>query len=347
MIKELFKKYCLKITPVFILSLLIIPITNVTYCYATTKIEDVEIVPGGNSIGLRISTDGVLVVGYTDNEDTSMNNRILVGDIIKKFNNQQVLNSRDLIKKVQNSEKDVVTLTILRESAEVKKEIKLAKNNEGNYVLGLWIRDSAAGIGTLTFYDPKTNSFGALGHPISDGNTNKNIIIKKGDLLEASIISIKKGEKGDPGEIRGIFSNDKNIIGNIEENTNCGVFGKYEDDFRNNCNKDTLKVAARNQIKLGAAKIITTIDEEGPKEYQIEIVKLYEQDKADSKSMMIRITDPVLLEKTGGIIQGMSGSPIIQNNKIVGAVTHVLINKPDTGYGIYIDWMLEEAGIIQ
>jgi len=234
----------------------------------------------------------------------------------------------------------------MRNGCKFNKDINLIKEGE-NYKLGLWVRDSTAGIGTLTFYHEDTNTFGALGHPITDGDTNTTFTIKDGDLLSASILSVRKGEKGVPGELRGLFVNEKKSIGQIESNSSSGIFGKTYQPLVNSIFNQPMSVGFRNEVVEGPAKIITTIDDNGPKEYDIEIIKLLQQDKSGPKSMIIRVTDEELLSKTGGIVQGMSGSPIIQNDKIVGAVTHVLINKPEIGYGIYIEWMLEEAGIIQ
>ncbi|NSA01432.1 stage IV sporulation protein B [Clostridium beijerinckii] len=199
----------------------------------------------------------------------------------------------------------------------------------------------------MTFFDPTTKKFGALGHPITDADTNEPFLVKKGDLLESSIISVRKGEKGSPGELKGIFLNEETPTGNIEKNTQSGIFGEIKNTQVLNNKIKPLKVGFRDEISVGKAKIITTVDESGPQEFDIEIEKTLNQSIPGSKSMVIKITDPRLLQKTGGIVQGMSGSPIIQNDKIVGAVTHVLINKPDTGYGIYIEWMLQEAGIIK
>ena len=223
----------------------------------------------------------------------------------------------------------------------------MKKEDDKEYKIGLWIRDSTAGVGTLTFFDDSTKKFGALGHPITDCDTNEPFLIKKGDVLESSIISVRKGEKGSPGELRGIFINEQIPTGDIQKNTQSGIFGEIKNVEALNKNVKPLKVGFRDEISIGKAKIITTIDESGPQEFDIEIEKLLSQTIAGSKSMVIKITDPKLLAKTGGIVQGMSGSPIIQNNKIIGAVTHVLINKPDTGYGIYIEWMLQDAGIIK
>lgn len=359
--KKIFcKKMNLIITPIFILAivvwLLTFQLVDSTYsvnCNAKTNLEQIEVIPGGDCIGVRLTSKGVLVVGFTDTikeevvtRGAAQNNGIEIGDLIQKFNNEEVTSSKDLIGKIKNLKTDVINLTILRNTTKLQKEIKLTKEQGAEYKLGLWVRDSTAGVGTLTFYHEGTKKFGALGHPVTDSDTNKCFQIKDGDLLESSIISIKKGEKGAPGELRGIFSNEKNIIGSIYKNTQCGIFGEYKKDSVDMTQKQTKKIATREEIKTGKATLITTIDENGPKEYEIEIVKLFNQDEPGAKSMLIKVTDEELLQKTGGIVQGMSGSPIIQDNKIVGAVTHVLINKPDVGYGIYIDWMLKEAGII-
>ncbi|HCW52960.1 MAG TPA: SpoIVB peptidase [Clostridium sp.] len=318
------------------------------------NINELEVYPGGIPIGVRVNSEGVLIVGYSD---ISINNEkqespgkaggLEIGDVILKVNGIEMDNAQDLLKTLKNLDKDVIKVDILRNGQTMTKVIKLQKENEKDYKIGLWIRDSTAGVGTLTFYDKATGKFGALGHPITDCDTNETFLIKDGDVVESSIISVRKGEKGCPGELKGIFINENNPNGKIEKNTQSGIFGEI-----NNCsnilkNSSPMKIGLRNEITEGSAKIITTIDEKGPQEFNIEIEKLLNQSTPGSKSMVIKITDPRLIEKTGGIVQGMSGSPIIQNNKIVGAVTHVLINKPDTGYGIYIEWMLEDAGIIK
>lgn len=318
------------------------------------KIKDLEVYPGGNPVGVRVNSEGVLIVGYSDVE---VNNRkeespgksggLEIGDVILKVNDEDMENSIDLLKTIKQCEKEEVKVDILRDGKNFTKIIHLKKENEKDYKIGLWIRDSTAGVGTMTFYDTNTNKFGALGHPITDCDTNEPFIIKKGNLLESSIISIRRGEKGSPGELRGIFLNEQTPAGDIQKNTESGIFGEIKNVEAVNKDKKPLKVGFRNEISIGKAKIISTIDENGPQEFDIEIEKLLNQSTPGSKSMVIKITDPKLLEKTGGIVQGMSGSPIIQNNKIIGAVTHVLINKPDTGYGIYIEWMLQDAGIIK
>ena len=236
-------------------------------------------------------------------------------------------------------------MEIIRKNEKITKKIQCAKEQDA-YKIGLWVRDSTAGVGTLTFYDKESGKYGAIGHPITDSETEKILSIKNGDLLNSSIISIKKGVKGNPGELRGIFQEEESPIGKIEKNTQCGIFGEGNKSVCKYLEHKPMHVATRDEIETGKATILTTIDEDGPSEYEIEIVKLFQQDEPGPKSMIIKITDENLLSKTGGIVQGMSGSPIIQNDKIIGAVTHVLINKPDVGYGIYIDWMLEDVGIV-
>ncbi|WP_455817947.1 SpoIVB peptidase [Clostridium butyricum] len=318
------------------------------------KIKDLELYPGGVPIGVRVSSEGVLVVGYSDieinNEKEESPGKVgglEIGDVILKINGIEMHNSRDLVKAIKQSEKDSIKVDILRHGENITKIVTLKKENNKDYKIGLWIRDSTAGVGTMTFYDDTSKKFGALGHPITDSDTNEPFLIKDGDVIESSVISIRKGEKGSPGELKGIFINESNPTGEIDKNTQSGIFGQLNSNILQKSDIKRLKVGFRDEIVPGKAKIITTIDENGPQEYEIEIEKLLNQNVASSKSMVIKVTDPRLLEKTGGIVQGMSGSPIIQNNKIVGAVTHVLINKPDTGYGIYIEWMLQDAGIIK
>ena len=315
--------------------------------------RDIELYAGGNSVGVRVSTDGVLAVGYSDLTkgnveiaSPAQNGGIQIGDRLISVNGNKIKNSKDLSKKINESKSENVEILLERNGEEITKNIKLSKNQDGDYKIGLWVRDSTAGVGTLTFYDKESGKYGAIGHPITDSETEKILSIKNGDLLNSSIISIKKGVKGNPGELRGIFSSDKKPIGNVTGNTQCGIFGSMNTENLKNINNKTYKVGWKDEIQPGPAQIITTIDEEGPKLYDIEIVKLTKQESISTKSMVIKITDERLLEKTGGVVQGMSGSPIIQNDKIIGAVTHVLVNKPEVGYGIYIEWMLKDAKII-
>ncbi|MDU4325974.1 MAG: SpoIVB peptidase [Clostridium celatum] len=326
----------------------LIPIKSV----AVQKLDDIKLYPGGTSVGIKLSTEGVLVVGFSEVETRGGTESspakvagLQLGDVLLKVDGKEIQGSKQLGTLIKECDSSVVNVEFMRQGCKFNKDIELVKEGE-NYKLGLWVRDSTAGIGTLTFYHEGSDTFGALGHPITDGDTNTTFTIKDGDLLSASILSVRKGEKGVPGELRGLFVNEKSSIGTIQSNSSSGIFGSTNKPLVNPSFSEPMSVGFRNEVVEGPATIITTVGEEGPKEYDIEIVKLLQQDKCGPKSMIIRVTDQELLSKTGGIVQGMSGSPIIQNGKIVGAVTHVLINKPDIGYGIYIEWMLEEAGII-
>lgn len=327
----------------------LIPVKSVS----VSKINDLEVYPGGINVGIKLSTKGVLVVGHSEIqsvegkiESPAKTSGIELGDVLIKINGEEIQSSKDLSKKVKGLNKSKISVDYLRNGNVESKEIDLAKENN-EYKLGLWVRDSTAGIGTLTFYDKNTSIFGALGHPITDGDTNKPFTISDGDLLNSSVISVRKGEKGSPGELKGLFVNEKESLAKIQKNTESGIFGEAKVDLTNPVFDKPLKVGFRNEIVEGPAQIITTIDENGPKMYDIEIIKILPQEEPGPKSMVIKVTDEKLLETTGGIVQGMSGSPIIQNDKLVGAVTHVLINKPDVGYGIYIEWMLKDAGVIE
>ncbi|MDY4078354.1 MAG: SpoIVB peptidase [Clostridium sp.] len=328
--------------------------SNIISLNKTKNDNDIYVTPGGDSVGVRLSSNGVLVVGYSkikskgeEKESPAKEVGIEIGDLITKVNNKTVKRCSEFISKVKECKNKKITLEIERGNETITKEVVPKKEENNEYKLGIWIRDSTAGVGTLTFFDEETGKFGALGHPVTDGDTNKLFSIEEGDILESSILSVKKGEKGNPGELRGIFLDESNPIGKIEKNTQCGIFGCNKENLKEYNKNSPMKVGFKEEIQLGKASIITTIDESGPKEYEIEIVKLFNQEEPTAKSMVIKVTDPELLEKTGGIVQGMSGSPIIQNNKIIGAVTHVLINKPDVGYGVYIDWMLKDAGILK
>ena len=205
------------------------------------------------------------------------------------------------------------------------------------------MRDSTAGVGTLSFYDPQTKSYGALGHAITDLDTDIILPIRDGIILRSTVVGIRKGERGAPGELQGTFLRDRAELGDIRSNTEFGIFGKAAEPIVNPLYPDGLPIASRANVHTGPATILTTLDDSGIQEFDVEITRVSQQDTAAQKSMTLRVTDPVLLEKTGGIVQGMSGSPILQDGRIVGAVTHVFVNNPTQGYGVFIDWMLEQA----
>ena len=220
--------------------------------------------------------------------------------------------------------------------------IEPVQTSTNEYKLGLWVRDSEAGVGTVSFYEPSTKSFGALGHGITDMDTEQLINISSGEFITTKILNIVKGESGNPGRIQGTIDNQKNI-GIISKNTKFGVYGKVDNlsSLKIDTSKE-MEVALRDEIKTGKATIMCSVENDKIEEYEIEIEKIYKENNYDNKSMLIKITDKRLLDKTGGIIQGMSGSPIIQNRKFVGAVTHVLVNNPTEGYGVFGDIMIKE-----
>ena len=271
------------------------------------------------------------------------NTGIEEGDRIIKINDRQIDSTDELIETVNMSKGEEIKLEYVHEQETKECSIIPVKQGDNDYKLGLWVRDSAAGVGTVTFYEPSTRTFGALGHGISDIDTGELIDIASGEFVTTRILNITKGEKGTPGKIQGTIENQENI-GLISKNTRFGIYGTV--DNLSSLNIDTSKemeVATRDEINTGKATILCSLDNSSPQEYEIEIEKIFKDNNYDNKSMQIKVTDERLLEKTGGIIQGMSGSPIIQNGKFVGAVTHVLVNEPEEGYGVFADIMLKQT----
>lgn len=315
-----------------------------------TKIESSEVVPVGKVIGLKLYTNGVLVVGMGEIEDeNNVPNKpyelsdIKEGDTILEINNQEVENISSLKNIINSSNGENLELKILRQGSIITSNISPIKTGTKEYKLGLWVKDAATGVGTMSFYEPKTNSFAVLGHGITDADTGNLINIDYGELVTSKIISIKKGENGTPGEVRGTIINQQNI-GKVNKNTNFGVYGNLENLTSLNIDTSkTVKVAPRDEIKVGEAKVLCVTDSNNTvEEYSIEIEKIYLENSYNNKSMLIRITDERLLEKTGGIIRGLSGAPIIQNGKFIGAVTNVLVSNPEVGYAIFGDLMIKE-----
>ena len=255
------------------------------------KVDNLKVSLGGIPIGVRVSSDGVIVVGYSEIEINNNKEEspgklggLEIGDIILKINDIEVYNATDLLKIIKESDNGLLKMDILRHNQNLTKTIQCKKEDDEDYKIGLWVRDSTAGVGTMTFYDPLSSKFGALGHPITDCDTNEPFLIKKGDILDSSIISVRKGEKGSPGELRGVFVNEDNPCGNIEKNTQSGIYGKIENNNTLNQKCTLIPVGFKNEITIGKAKIVTTIDENGPQEYDIEIEKLMDQNAPDSKS---------------------------------------------------------------
>ena len=293
------------------------------------------IIAGGENIGIRVNTKGVIVVGTYDIEGVSPASKagLLEGDIITSINDKKVNDIDDVSNFISNNSEETITIGYIRDEIEHKTALKLINNKTG-----LYLKDSISGIGTLTYVDPNTKNFGALGHEITNSMNGEIVYISNGSIFSSSIIGIKPSRNGNPGE-KNASLNTNDIIGSIKENTNKGIFGKYYEEL--NINK-LYKVANIDDIKIGPAKIKTVLNQNAVKEYSINILS-FKETNDKTKNIIFEITDPDLLNKTGGIIQGMSGSPIIQGDNIIGAVTHVVINDPTKGYGIFITNMLEEG----
>ena len=322
---------------------------------AETRYPEKMLYPGGQAIGILLRTDGILVVGqsplFVDGEaqNPAEEAGIQPGDVITSVGDTAVTHDDQLallVNQLGEQHKSVI-LHIQRQNREMIKEITPIYCAESkSYRIGLLIRDNAGGVGTLTFVDPETMEYGALGHMISNNETQSKINILKGKLVTAQIQGIKKGTSGYPGEKIGRFVSNFSL-GTIEKNTTAGIFGVLTDEnvLTESSYTQALPTAAPNQIVLGPAQIFTAIDGNKVECFDVEIEKVMPAHK-DGKGLVVRVTDPVLLEKTGGIVQGMSGSPIIQNGRIIGAVTHVFINDPTRGYGILIHDMLQETSIL-
>lgn len=299
-----------------------------------------EVIPSGECVGVKMYTDGLIVVNTSELKDKNGKIKdiaqeygIRKGDIIKGINGKNATSSHDFASIVANSQGREIKLTLEREGQETEVKVKASETNDG-YKLGLWLRDSTAGLGTITFYTD--DSFAALGHGICDIDTGSIMPIHRGIIQNCTINSITKGNNGSPGAITGNI--DGSELGKITKNTEIGIFGKLNTPT----NGKALPVADKKEIKTGDAVILSDVDGNGVKEYSIEIKRIFPP-MSDTKDMIIKITDSTLIEKTGGIVQGMSGSPIIQNGKLIGAVTHVFVNDPTRGYGIFIENMLAET----
>ena len=310
-------------------------------------IPKTTVIPLGNAIGLKLYTEGVLIVGMSqiEGEKPYENTGIKEGDRIVEINSIKISSTDDLIETVNSSKGKEVIVKYIRNDVEETASMIPVKTTNNEYKLGLWVRDAAAGVGTATFYVPSTGMFASLGHGISDIDTEKLVTISNGELVTTEIVHIEKGEKGKPGEIKGSIEG-ATKIGDIYKNTSFGVFGKVTNKSRLNLQNKEIEILSRDEIKKGKAQIICELENGRKNYYDVEIEKIYTNNQKDNKSMLIKVTDERLLEKTGGIIQGMSGSPIIQDGKFVGAITHVLVNDPTSGYGVFADMMLKQIAQI-
>ncbi|TCT16931.1 stage IV sporulation protein B [Natranaerovirga pectinivora] len=324
----------------------IIPIKNVK----VNVISQDELIPAGLTVGVVVSTNGVMVLGTgVVNGADGLNYEpakgvLKTGDYIIKINDTKINSKEELVEHINiYGEKDI-TLTINRNGDIKNVNVTPIKSmGDNDYKLGIWVRDDTQGIGTITYIDEKDNRFGALGHGITDADTKQLISVADGEILETRITSITKGQRGFPGEISGVIIKDKeNILGSVDKNTEYGIFGNVNEAIFNHIERKPLKIGLKHEIEVGQAFIRSFVDEE-IKDYEIKITKVYLGNGDINKGMIIEVVDEGLLERTNGIVQGMSGSPIIQNDKIIGAVTHVFIQDSTRGYGTFIENMLRVA----
>ncbi len=304
------------------------------------------VVPSGMPFGIKMFTDGAMVVSMSDvttssgKENPAQKAGIEVGDIILSADGREVDSNEDFSEIISGCDGKAVTLKIQRQDNIIEKQIEPVKADDGSYRVGVWVRDSSAGIGTVTFYDPQTKVFGGLGHAVCDVDTGEILPLLSGEMADVKVTGYTKGESGDPGELCAAFESDGKI-GELKINSQTGIFGVL--DTLPDIHENALPVAMRQEVCEGNAQILSTIDGKNPKKYDIIIEKVDYSVNTPTKNLQIKIVDEELLNTTGGIVQGMSGSPIIQNGRLVGAVTHVFVQDPTRGYGIFAENMLETA----
>lgn len=308
---------------------------------ASAKSETVII--GGEVFGLKLYCNGVMVTGFENFENNGISvcpaksSGITENDVITKIDNVAITNNEELQEIVRNSKGQELTLEILRNENNISINVTPLKNSNNEYCLGMWVRDSCAGIGTITYYNPSDNSYGALGHGICDIDTGGLMISDEIQILSANVSSVTKSDYNTIGTLNGCFTS--NLLANVGYNNELGIYGK----MITMPIKEKFETAESQEIKLGKATIYSTINGNTPSEYEITITEICNQDENTNKNFIFKVTDEELISETGGIVQGMSGSPIIQNGKLIGSITHVLVNDPTKGYGIQIENMLNSA----
>lgn len=316
---------------------------------------DVDVVPDkkliacGTTIGVKLKTKGILVIGVSFVEDSEGEKHfpakdagIKPGDLIVQIDQYKLDSVDDMIKAIDASGGKTLKIKYLRKDSYKNTEMIPIKGRADNKLhVGMWVRDSMAGIGTMTFYSPDNHKFAALGHGITDVESDTVMPVLNGEIFESNIVAVKKGANGNPGELKGIFLEDDKPMGNINRNCDYGIYGTINNEAIKKVSGKLYSIGVRSQVKEGPATILANVNGRSVEEFGIEIQRVIKQAFSGSKGMVIKVTDKRLLEATGGIVQGMSGSPIIQDNKIVGAVTHVLVNDPTRGYGIFVEWMLK------
>lgn len=333
------KKIC-KLMTVAIISAAILSCTEPS---VSAQEQNNSVYIGGDAFGVRFYANGVVVTELEDFYDgakyvcPARSGGLRKSDVIKEADGYKITCNEDLQAITQACSGKTVKLKIERNGKEEEKKISPIKNTAGAYLIGAWIRDSCAGIGTVTYYDVDNNYFAALGHGICDSDTGALMPLAEGEVLKAEIIGINKSTAGKAGSLSGYFTDTK--IGRLSKNGNLGIFGNLSEDFTLTNKK--YETASINEVKTGGAQIYTTVENSKPEFYDAEIKRICSKDKGSNENFIIEITDKGLLNKTGGIVQGMSGSPIVQNGKLVGAVTHVFVNNPKEGYGVFLQNMVD------
>ncbi len=299
------------------------------------------LVPVGHTVGVKLFADGVLVVALSDGETPAKAAGLREGDIVLRFNGTEIASTEHLQHLLAENGEARATMSVRRGAKTMTVPIAPVRSEDGAYRLGAWIRDSMAGIGTITFYDPDSGVFGALGHGVTDVDTGKLMPLEHGSVMDATVKAVKRGESGSPGELRGEFDLTRDS-GTLFANTECGLFGTLTGVSNAIGAREAVPVARKDETHIGAASILANCDGGEVREYAVEIERIY-PGSAPTRNLLLRVTDEALLAQTGGIVQGMSGSPILQDGKLIGAVTHVLVNDAARGYGILIENMLDAA----
>ena len=314
----------------------------VTFSAQAAKLT--EVIPIGHTVGIKMQAEGVLIVQLTEVQSADGTHSpakeagVQEGDVLLRAGETELHSNDDLQKQVALSAGQPIKLTLERGENEKSVTVTPCRDKTGAYRIGVLARDSLAGIGTLTYVDPQTGAFGSLGHGICDSETGVLLPLQEGTIIHSTVSSVQRGKAGEPGSLQGEFSTEK-PLGTVAQNTESGIFGTMTDDSLYS-ELQCVPVASADEIKIGDAEILSNVDGDSVQRYSVQIVKLYPADDEYGRSMMLRVTDPQLVEKTGGIVQGMSGSPILQNGKLIGAVTHVLVDNPLEGYGISMEKML-------
>ena len=302
-----------------------------------------ELIPVGQVIGVKLFSDGVLVVGLSDGESPAKACGLKEGDVITAVGGQELDTIEEFRQLLAENGADAAALTVKRGSRTIELSAEPEKDEDGEYRLGAWVRDSMAGIGTMTFYDPESGIFGALGHGVTDADTGKLLPLDHGSIMDASVKAVKRGERAAPGELKGDFDLTRDS-GTLFANTESGIFGKLSAEDAEKLRTQALPIAGKSERKTGKAQILATVEGKDTRAYDIEIEKIYSS-SGSTRNFLLHVTDEALLAQTGGIVPGMSGSVVLKDGKIVGAVTHVLLDDPTRGYGIFIENMLAAAGL--